>query len=184
MAGHNLASAVGEEEAEEEGQKTGKGIRWHVGDKFLDEFDDSHLWAHGKTATSFRYPLHTRGGENNVGFFWTPAMGALLQGALLQGLCCRGLCCRGLCCRGLCCRGLCCRGLCCKGSAVGGSAVGGSAVRALLQGALLQGALLQGALLQGALLQGALLLQAFQHVFVYQFRESSGQDLCYILVVI
>lgn len=29
-------------------QKSGRRIRWHEGDKFLDEFDDSHLWSHGK----------------------------------------------------------------------------------------------------------------------------------------
>ena len=29
-------------------EKSGKRIRWHEGDKFLDEFDDSHLWARGK----------------------------------------------------------------------------------------------------------------------------------------
>ena len=27
--------------------KMGRRISWHEGDKFLDEFDDSHLWQHG-----------------------------------------------------------------------------------------------------------------------------------------
>ena len=25
-----------------------KGIQWHEGENFLHEFDDSHLWLHGK----------------------------------------------------------------------------------------------------------------------------------------
>jgi len=29
-------------------EKSGRRIRWHEGDKFLDEFDDSHLWARGE----------------------------------------------------------------------------------------------------------------------------------------
>ena len=28
--------------------KPGRRISWHQGEKFLDEFDDSHLWLHGK----------------------------------------------------------------------------------------------------------------------------------------
>ena len=28
--------------------KPGRRIRWHEGDNFLHEFDDSHLWLHGE----------------------------------------------------------------------------------------------------------------------------------------
>lgn len=29
-------------------RSSGKGIRWHEGENFLHEFDDTHLWLHGK----------------------------------------------------------------------------------------------------------------------------------------
>ena len=41
------------EEVKEEKQKSGKRIRWHEGDKFTHEFDDSHLWAHGRFAVKY-----------------------------------------------------------------------------------------------------------------------------------
>ena len=47
----SVSSQAGQAESGEsdvpQPQKSGKGIRWHEGENFLHEFDDTHLWLHG-----------------------------------------------------------------------------------------------------------------------------------------
>lgn len=38
-------------------EKKKKNVRWHEGDRFLDEFDDSHLWAHGERQSLVTYSI-------------------------------------------------------------------------------------------------------------------------------
>ncbi len=44
----DLTLKPGDLKPEEGAPKVGRRISWHQGQRFLDEFDDSHLWQHGK----------------------------------------------------------------------------------------------------------------------------------------